>query len=122
MSLHQASRGPDLLIACVLFVGALYMLVRSNDMGFMRDEAFYFGHAETYQNWFVQLENGGEDREKALTRKEILDAWHHNSEHPPLDKILFGYSWRALGRKLRPLDRIRQTCGDKINPSHLVRP
>ncbi len=114
MSLHQPSRGPDLFLAIVLFCAALFVLVRSNDMGFMRDEAFYFGHAETYQNWFVRIEKGGEDREKALRRAEILDTWQHNNEHPPLNKILFGYSWRTLGRKLRPVDRLREAKGDKL--------
>lgn len=114
MSLHQANRGFDLLIAALLFVTSLVVIVRTNDMGFMRDEAFYFGHAETYQNWFVRLQDNRDERAKALTRTEILDTWHHNSEHPPLNKILFGFSWRALGRKLRPVERFRDAGGDRL--------
>ncbi|MBI5608856.1 MAG: glycosyltransferase family 39 protein [Deltaproteobacteria bacterium] len=101
-----ASRSNDVLAAAVLFAAALATTVATDDMGFVRDEAFYFAHAETYQDWFVRVENGGEERVKALQHKEILDTWRNNSEHPPLDKILFGFAWRGLGRKLRPVQNI----------------
>lgn len=101
-----ASRAADLAISLLLGVLAVGVVVATNDMGFVRDEAFYFGHAETYQDWQVRVEAGGERRREALTRKEILATWHNNSEHPPLDKWLFGWSWRGLGRKLRPIDRV----------------
>ena len=101
-----ASRSSDFFVAVLLFAAALAVTVATDDMGFVRDEAFYFGHAETYQDWFVRVEKGGEERAKALQYKEILDTWRNNSEHPPLDKILFGWSWRAFGRKLRPVQSI----------------
>ncbi len=103
----SASRWIDAVIAVLLFVVALVILVATNDMGFVRDEAFYFRHSEGYQNWFVDVEAGGERAEKALGREATLKTWRHNSEHPPLNKILFGYSWRELGRKLRPIKNIR---------------
>lgn len=99
----------DAAIALLLFVSATAVLVVTNDMGFVRDEAFYFRHAEGYQEWFVDVEAGGEKRAKALSRDRTLATWRQNSEHPPLNKILFGYSWRLLGRKLRPVADIRQT-------------
>ncbi len=92
----------DYLVAAALFVASLSVLVATNDMGFVRDEAFYFGHAETYSEWFYRLTAGKSERKLALQRAEILGTWHQNAEHPPLDKILFGLSWRTLGRKLRP--------------------
>ena len=107
MSLAPPSRVPDFFIACALWACSVAVLVATNDMGFVRDEAFYFGHAEGYQNWFVQLEDGGDDRRKALQRSEIQEVWRANAEHPPLDKILFGWSWRLFGRKLRPADKLR---------------
>ncbi|MCO4760435.1 MAG: glycosyltransferase family 39 protein [Myxococcales bacterium] len=95
-------------IGLILLIGTLLALVGSNDMGFVRDEAFYFRHAETYQDWFVDVEEAGPSRDSALQRKRILDVWHNNAEHPPLNKILFGWSWRIFGRKLRPAGRFRQ--------------
>ncbi len=103
----SASRWIDAAIAVLLFATATAVLVGTNDMGFVRDEAFYFRHAEGYQNWFVEVEAGGERAEKALGRDATLSTWRRNSEHPPLNKILFGYSWRLLGRKLRPVSAIR---------------
>ena len=114
-TLSQASFRPgrvkDAFIALCLLAASTAVLAATDDMGFVRDEAFYFAHAETYQDWFVRLEKGGEERKKALQRKEILEVWHNNSEHPPLDKMLFGWSWRLFGRKLRPLQNPRLVQG-----------
>ena len=107
MTTAPPNRTVDAIIAALLGIVATAVVVATNDMGFVRDEAFYFGHAETYQDWQVRVESGGHEAEKALTRKEILETWHNNAEHPPLDKWLFGWSWRALGRKLRPIERLR---------------
>ncbi len=124
----QLRRPLDLGIALVLWLAATLLIVMTNDMGFVRDEAFYFGHAETYQDWFVKVETGGKSRQDALERKAILDTWRANSEHPPLDKILFGWSWRAFGRKLRPVSNIHQQDGEilldinELGPSHGYQP
>lgn len=120
----QLRRGIDLAIATVLGAMATLLIVATNDMGFVRDEAFYFAHAEGYQDWFVRVEAGGKARADALERKAILDTWRANSEHPPLDKILFGWSWRALGRKLRPAANAHVQEGEllldvtDLGPSH----
>ncbi len=106
----------DLVVAAALFAVALSVVVSTYDMGFVRDEAFYFRHAETYQNWFVRVEKGGPDREEALTREEVLDTWRNNNEHPPLHKMLMGWSWRLLGRKLRPISSIRVAKPDEPGP------
>ncbi len=108
----QLRRSLDLGIALLLGIAATVLLVATNDMGFVRDEAFYFGHAETYQDWFVKVEAGGKSRRDALERSAILETWRANFEHPPLDKILFGYSWRVLGRKLRPTSNIHVQEGE----------
>ncbi|HAN31287.1 MAG TPA: hypothetical protein DCQ06_06775 [Myxococcales bacterium] len=104
-------RALDWLLGAVLAFGAFWVLMATMDMGFVRDEAFYFRHAETYQDWFVDVEAGGERREKALTRDQILKVWRNNFEHPPLNKILFGYSWRWFGRKLRPVSGLATVGG-----------
>lgn len=101
----------DLLIAVALLIAGTWLVIATNDMGFVRDEAFYFRHSETYQNWFVDVEAGGDKRAAALKRDAILETWRNNSEHPPLNKILFGYSWRLLGRKLRPVSSIQPREG-----------
>ncbi len=100
-------RGLDGLIAVLLGLASVAIVVATNDMGFVRDEAFYFSDGEIYQDWFVRVEDPAQ-RTKALERKKILETWRNNSEHPPLDKILFGFSWRAFGRKLRPANRLRE--------------
>jgi hypothetical protein len=96
----------DAAIAFILGLLSVGIVVATDDMGFVRDEAFYFTDSEIYQDWFVRVEDPAL-RGKALERKQILETWHNNSEHPPLDKILFGWSWRAFGRKLRPATRLR---------------
>ena len=118
----------DLGIAAALWLVATLLIVMTNDMGFVRDEAFYFGHAEGYQDWFVKVEAGGKARRDALERKAILDTWRANSEHPPLDKILFGWSWRAFGRKLRPVSALHAEDNEilfdinELGPSHGYEP
>jgi hypothetical protein len=91
----------DFLIALVLLLGSVGLLLVTDQAGFTRDESFYFDNAEAYQNWMVRVQAGGEERKKALQRDELLQTWRQNSEHPPLDKWLFGFSWRLFGRKLR---------------------
>jgi hypothetical protein len=130
-------RGPllaDLAIAAGLFVVATFAVASTFDMGFVRDEAFYFRHAETYQNWFTDVmspegitgtwgsnaptkstasaatraapkrggNQGNAAENPALSREQIHKAWRNNAEHPPLSKVLMGWSWRIFGRKLRP--------------------
>ncbi len=103
----RSQRWLDHAVGLVLLVGSLLALLATDGMGFVRDEAFYFRHAETYQDWLVDLEAGGDKREAALKRERILKVWRNNFEHPPLDKVLFGYSWRHFGRKLRPVSTVR---------------
>lgn len=119
----------DLALAAGLFVLATIAVAATCDMGFVRDEAFYFRHSETYQDWFTDVladptDADGDDRDarsaadEALSRKATLKAWRNNAEHPPLSKIAMGFSWRLLGRKLRPVARF-SAGPDRLNaPSH----
>ena len=116
--LQDLATAAGLLVACTIVVAA------TCDMGFVRDEAFYFRHAETYQDWFTDAFSGAEEKvgrngsvADGLSREKTLKAWRNNAEHPPLSKVLMGWSWRALGRKLRPIGRLSEgpakALGDK---------
>lgn len=103
----------DFVVALVLLLATVGLLLATDQAGYTRDEAFYFGHAETYQNWLVKVQEGGTARKEALSRDGLLDTWRQNSEHPPLDKWLFGASWRLFGRKLRPVG-LPERKGDEL--------
>ncbi|MFT7579681.1 MAG: hypothetical protein ACI9MR_001347 [Myxococcota bacterium] len=97
-----------------LFVGTLTLLLATLDMGFTRDESFYFRYAGDYQKWFVSIEQADTTpdeqaaRERVFSRKGVLGAWSGNFEHPPLMKTAFGFSWRIFARKDRPVARFEQ--------------
>lgn len=99
----------DGAVALLLAVATLAALLATTDIGFPRDEGFYFRYAADYQDWFVQVEEDL-DREDgsmpSLGKDAVAPVWAGNAEHPPLAKILFGYSWRLLGEKRRPVGRV----------------
>jgi 4-amino-4-deoxy-L-arabinose transferase-like glycosyltransferase len=89
-----AVHGAGLVIA-VGYVAVL--LATAGDVGFARDEGFYFTASEHYMRWFDLLR---EDRQSAMTQQAVDRHWRMNSEHPPLMKILFGLSWKLFAKKL----------------------
>jgi hypothetical protein len=81
-------------------IAAVYvaiLLATAKDVGFARDEGFYFSASETYMRWFELL---AKDRRAAMTQEAVDRHWRMNSEHPPLMKILFGASWKLFAGKL----------------------
>jgi len=92
-------------IAGLVWVCFTALVMSTTDMGFTRDEGFYFKYSEVYTNWFVRLWRAetAQERDKLLSRKEVKATWSQNFEHPPLMKVLFGASWRFLGEKRRPI-------------------
>ncbi|MEC9073133.1 MAG: hypothetical protein VX938_12155, partial [Myxococcota bacterium] len=92
-------------IAGVLFCMTALLLLSQLDMGYSRDESFYFRYARSYAGWFADLEatKTVEEARGVLGREDVLETWTGNFEHPPLMKTAFGASWRHLGRKYRPL-------------------
>ncbi len=86
-------------------LAALYFvaLMATLDIGYTRDEGFYFRYARVYQDWFTDVERDldKEGPNLSLQRDAVVNAWTQNFEHPPLMKTLFGWSWRVFGRKLR---------------------
>ncbi|TNF29071.1 MAG: phospholipid carrier-dependent glycosyltransferase [Deltaproteobacteria bacterium] len=101
------------LVAAGLFVGTVAILLATLDMGYTRDESFYFRYAMSYQEWFVQVEeaDGPEAVERVFSRDPVVTTWIGNFEHPPLMKTLFGLSWRALARKDRDANDVRKARG-----------
>ena len=113
------ARRPARWIAVGLFIGTFGLLFATQDMGFTRDESFYFGYSETYQDWFARAaESETPERREAISsgasasraifgRDETLRTWNGNFEHPPLMKSLFGFSWRLFARKDRAVVAVK---------------
>ncbi len=83
-----------------LAIGTLYVVLlvaTASDVGFARDEGFYFTAAEQYMRWFDFMR---EDRAAAMTQEGVDRFWRINSEHPPLMKVLFGLSHKLFAEKL----------------------
>jgi hypothetical protein len=83
-----------------LLLGGVYLatlIPTARDIGFARDEGFYFTAADEYQKWFdVLLKN----RREAMKREVVERYWGVNAEHPPLMKVAFGFSHRLFHQKL----------------------
>jgi 4-amino-4-deoxy-L-arabinose transferase-like glycosyltransferase len=98
------SRARRFVLACVdpliglgLAVGYVWLLLRtSHDLGYARDEGFYFQAARSYQGWFQILF----DSPKAAFERATIDRyWVANNEHPALVKSLFALSHHFLHTK-----------------------
>jgi len=96
----------DWLIAIILASAALSILVSTTQVGFPRDEGFYFRFSSIYQGWFSELWHGDDE---AFEQERIDAVWKNNREHPPLAKSLFGISWANLTEKRRPVQRVERS-------------
>lgn len=89
----------DAAVGAALAILQLGLLASTLDVGFSRDESFYFSAAEQYARWFDVLK----DKPADAFKKETIDrVFAYNGEHPALPKILFGASWRLFGRMHDP--------------------
>ncbi len=80
----------DAGVALALAVGYVVWLLRTTgDLGYARDEGFYFQAAQSYGRWFEALLA---DRHAALERRAVDAAFALNHEHPALIKSLFALS------------------------------
>lgn len=80
-------RLPDLLLAIALFLGTVLTLAATErEIGFTRDEGYYFVAGERYARFF----------DAPPSPASIDAAFSYNPEHPALMKTLFGLSHRAL--------------------------
>ncbi|MEJ7730567.1 MAG: glycosyltransferase family 39 protein [Polyangiaceae bacterium] len=75
----------DRVIALVLGVGYVLLLLSTvKDLGYARDEGFYFDAADAYGRWFSDL---WRDAGAAMAGRDR--PWSVNREHPALIKSLF---------------------------------
>ncbi|MEO8182553.1 MAG: glycosyltransferase family 39 protein, partial [Deltaproteobacteria bacterium] len=88
----SGKRWLDPAIFLSLFAGYLTALLASvKDLGYARDEGFYFHAARGYGKWFQLLL----DNPHEALRRSVLDSyWQENHEHPALMKSLFALSQR----------------------------
>jgi 4-amino-4-deoxy-L-arabinose transferase-like glycosyltransferase len=102
--LFKAPGRLDLGIGAGLFVVALGLLLATMDIGFTRDESFYFHAARDYWGWFAELgqnwDAGGWAWLKSFKRESVDRHWGYNPEHPALMKTLFALSWALFYKKL----------------------
>ncbi|MFO0551816.1 MAG: glycosyltransferase family 39 protein [Polyangiaceae bacterium] len=81
-------------LALALFVTTLAVLVSTaRELGYSRDEGFYFHAASVYEKWFDDV---GVNRARALERTRVDETFSVNHEHPALMKGLFALSHREL--------------------------
>lgn len=82
-----------------LALGALYvawLLGTASELGYARDEGFYFSAAESYRHWYELLFH---DPSAALDRVVRDHYWSKNAEHPAFIKTLFVFShWLFFDR------------------------
>jgi 4-amino-4-deoxy-L-arabinose transferase-like glycosyltransferase len=87
----------DGAIFCALWVGyVLLLLTTVKDLGYARDEGFYFSAAKQYGHWFERLFS---EPTAALERATVDRYWKANNEHPAFVKSLFALSHRYLHQK-----------------------
>ncbi len=86
----KVPRWPGVLLALL----TILVLTSTMDMGFSRDEGYYFKAGELYSRWYEELVT---EPGTALTKRSVDRHWAYNPEHPPLAKTLIGISWRLLG-------------------------
>lgn len=91
-------RKNDLVVAGLIFVGSLILFLATTDIGFTRDEGFYFHAASLYVGWFEDLwanfVNG--DLATSFTRENIDRHWGNNPEHPVVMKAAFALSHKLF--------------------------
>ncbi|MCG3172339.1 MAG: hypothetical protein GMKNLPBB_00489 [Myxococcota bacterium] len=88
-----------LLLAAVF---TAILLATHGEIGFVRDEGFYFPAAEFYQNWYDELwDNSAIGKPGYSFNRAAIDKhWSYNNEHPALMKTLFAWSWKLFHQKL----------------------
>lgn len=102
----------DRVAALVLGAAFVAVLLATTDIGFTRDEGFYFRAAFQYLGWLKILGEGvaSLDLSEAFSQAAIDKHMGYNQEHPVLPKLLFAGSYwlfhETLGW-LRPSDAMR---------------
>ncbi|MBL91014.1 MAG: hypothetical protein CMH56_04280 [Myxococcales bacterium] len=85
--------------ALLLFLGtAILVGMTSGDIGFTRDEGYYFKAGRDYFGWFAELwQNLLNGKFTQSFSKSAIDRhWSYNHEHPVLVKTMFALSYGVL--------------------------
>ncbi len=86
----------DPAIALLLGAGYVWLLLATvKNLGYARDEGFYFQAARSYGSWFDLLTT---HPKQALEQITVDRFWSANHEHPALMKSLFALSHKYLYR------------------------
>ena len=80
----------------------LVLLATAKDLGYARDEGFYFQAAESYSHWFALLLD---DPGAAIQRQAVERYWSLNHEHPALIKSLFALSYELFYNRMQLFER-----------------
>lgn len=91
-------RGIDVGIAIAFLLATTALMLATADIGYTRDDTFYFHAAREYAGWFEFFwANLLEGKVLASFTQEAIDAhWSYNPEHPALIKGLFAVSWLLM--------------------------
>ncbi|RAL22897.1 hypothetical protein DL240_08365 [Lujinxingia litoralis] len=94
--------GVDWLIALLIFVGSVLLLLATAQMGFTRDEGFYFHAASQYIGWFEDLWRNlhAGTLAESFTQANVDRHWSYNPEHPVLMKAAFALSHKIFHEEL----------------------
>ena len=90
---RKALRSHHAVGAAIGVAYVIWLLATSRELGFPRDEGFYFHAASDYARWFEAL---FDHAPQAFDRGFIDGIWGENHEHPALMKSLFALSWHFL--------------------------
>lgn len=98
---HKLDRW-DALIGGAVLLGSFWLLMATLDMGFTRDESFYFHAAYEYIRWFEELWKNlwSGNLLESFSKANIDKHWRYNPEHPVLVKTLFALSHKLFYDKL----------------------
>jgi 4-amino-4-deoxy-L-arabinose transferase-like glycosyltransferase len=84
----------DAFVAALLGAGYVALLLATvKNLGYARDEGFYFRAAGEYKKWFDILFT---DPARALDQSSVDAYWRENHEHPAFVKSLFALSFKFL--------------------------
>lgn len=98
---RPATRLDHLLAAALAVAYFLVLLATAWDVGFTRDEGYYFRAAGLYLGWFERLGQGLQRGDLSAFRDDVIVRyWSYNAEHPALLKTLFGLSWKLFHQTL----------------------